>query len=325
MSLKFVNKSNYIFIIILLCLIFVGSLLLHNNISKTDISKSADPTKTPEQGQKEGMQSISKNTLPKGTYVETPKQQIGIVSMMKSPKNIDTWLETHRQLGITHFYIRLEDTPSVQEYLAEQVDVYMQIGKSTGLNEYTDKQRRQDDWVNEALALAKTDRLDWLIQIDSDELLEGDLDEIRELDPSVRTFWMQNVEAKYAKVPQAADQCFAAAKFTNCAEEPGCVSYANGKGGGRVAADVKASGSHRFSTSIAGSKEPKLSKVIVQHFESCDFELYKEKYRGLAVQYRDEDIPFPYYKDSIEAAKIPGTEGDRAMAMVFEQYRVVNS
>jgi hypothetical protein len=198
----------------------------------------------------------------------------------------------------------------------------MQIGKSTGLNEYTDKQRRQDDWVNEALALAKADGLDWLIQIDSDELLEGDLDEIRELDPSVRTFWMQNVEAKYAKVPQAADQCFAAARFTNCAEEPGCVRYANGKGGGRVATDVKASGSHRFSTSMAGSKEPKLSKVIVQHFESCDFDLYKERYRGLAVQDRDEGIPFPYYKDSIEAAKIPGIEGDRAMAIVFEQYRV---
>lgn len=309
-------------IIILLCLIFIGSLFLHSiHIRKTDISTSGS-TKTPEQQpliqEKEGMQG----TFSKGILAETPKQQIGIVSMMKSPKNIDTWLETHRQLGITYFYLRIEDTPSVQEYLAEQGDVYMQIGKSTGLNEYTDKQRRQDDWVNEALALAKTDRLDWLIQIDSDELLEGDLDEIRALDPAVRTFWMQNVEAKYAKVPQAADQCFVAARFTNCAKEGGCVSYANGKGGGRVAADVKASGSHRFSTSMAGSKEPKLSKVIVQHFESCDFDLYKEKYRGLAVQDRDEDIPFPYYKDSIDAAKIPGAEGDRAMAMVFEQYRV---
>ena len=37
--------------------------------------------------------------------------------MMKSPKNIDTWLRKHRNLGIQHFYIRLEETPDLEEYL----------------------------------------------------------------------------------------------------------------------------------------------------------------------------------------------------------------
>ena len=308
------KMSKYTLTIIFLCLVFVGSLFLHTSPATMKPPIETKPVM-------EGMQSLREN-LEEAPFTSVDKQQIGVVSMMKSPKNIETWLETHRQLGITRFYIRLEDTPSVEEYLAEQLDVYMQIGKSTGLNEYTDKQRRQDDWVNEALAIAKTDGVTWLIQIDSDELLEGDLDEIRALPDNVRTFWMQNVEAKYAKIPQAADQCFAAARFINCAEESGCVSYANGKGGGRVADDVRANRSHRFSTSITGTEEPKLSKVIVQHFESCDFDLYVEKYRGLAKQDRDEDIPFPYYNDSIAAAKIPGIEGDRAMAIIFEQYRV---
>lgn len=313
-KLRSKSSFSYPFIIIALCILFVGSLFLHVPITPT-------PTTTPNTF-KEGMQPpIEENNL-----VETPKQQIGIVSMMKSPKNIETWLETHRQLGITRFYIRLEDTPEIQEYLAEQVDVVLEIGKSTGVNEYTDIQRRQGDMINTALQKAQSDNMSWLIHIDSDELLEGSLDEIRALDPSIRTFWMQNEEAKYAKVPQAVDQCFDAVKFTNCAEDPaGCVSYGNGKGGGRVASDVSAFGPHRFTTTLpSAGKEVKLSKLIVQHYESCDFELYKEKYRGLAKQDRDESIPFSYYKESIDAAKIPGAEGDRAMAIVFEKYRVVS-
>jgi len=37
---------------------------------------------------------------------------IAIVSMMYKPKNVESWLEIHRNLGISHFYIRLENTPT---------------------------------------------------------------------------------------------------------------------------------------------------------------------------------------------------------------------
>ena len=254
---------------------------------------------------------------------------IAIVSMMKNPKNIDTWLAHHRVMGISRFYIRLEDTPSLEGYLAEQPDVVVWNGKSTGKNEYTDKQRRQDDLVNGALKQAAEDGMAWLIHIDSDELLSGPdgvLDEVRALTENVRVFWMQNEEAKFATIPQSTDQCFAAAKFVNCSVKPDqCASYGNGKGGGRVAPDVSAHGPHRFKTNRLGAKEPKLSKLIVQHYESCDFDMYKEKYRGLAVQDRDENIPFSYYKDSIEAAKKVGAEGDEALKRVFLQYRVAQN
>jgi len=251
---------------------------------------------------------------------------IAIVSMMKNPKNMDTWLAHHRVMGISRFYIRLEDTPSLEEYLAEQSDVVVWSGKSTGKNEYTDIQRRQDDMVNGALKQAAQDGMTWLIHIDSDELLSGPdgvLDEVRSLPENVRVFWMQNEEAKFATIPRSTDQCFAAAKFVNCSVKPDqCASYGNGKGGGRVAPDVSAHGPHRFKTNQLGAKEPKLSKLIVQHYESCDFDVYKAKFRRLAVQDRDEKIPFSYYKDSIEAAKKDGVEGDEALKRVFLQYRV---
>jgi hypothetical protein len=205
--------------------------------------------------------------------------------------------------------------------LQSQKDVVVQIGKSTGENEYNEIQVRQRKMMNEALKSAKTDNIQWIIHIDSDELLVGDLNEIRELPEDVRTFWMQNEEAKYAKIPRAADNCFTASAFYNCAEYPDkCVSYGNGKPGGRAELDVSEHGPHRFKSNAKNAREVKV-KVIVQHYESCDFEMYKNKFKHLANQ--DEktrkDIPFSYYKESIDAAKQPG---DEAMERVFTKYRI---
>jgi hypothetical protein len=243
--------------------------------------------------------------------------KIAIVSMMKNPKNIDQWLKKHRDLGISKFYIRLEESDDILPLL-KAPDIYVESGKSTGVNEYLEIQTRQIEWVNKALEMAKKDDITWLIHIDSDEILSGNLDEIRGLDASVSTFWMQNVEAKYAKIPRKSDSCFQAAKFVNCGKdsEP-CVSYVNGKGGGRTNVDVKAFGPHRFK-SDSGGKEVKL-KMLVQHYESCDFETYKKKYLGLSLQNKKNDIPFTYYNESIDAAK----EGDEELERVFTKYRVL--
>ncbi|NBU04940.1 MAG: glycosyltransferase family 2 protein, partial [Sphingobacteriia bacterium] len=93
--------------------------------------------------------------------------------MIKKPKNINTWLDHHRNLGISRFYIRLEDTPELETILQSQKDVVVQIGKSTGENEYNEIQVRQRKMMNEALKSAKTDNIQWIIHIDSDELLVG--------------------------------------------------------------------------------------------------------------------------------------------------------
>jgi hypothetical protein len=266
--------------------------------------------------------------LPKEPFIDqlfTSKTNIGIVSMIKSPKNIDIWLKKHRDLGIRHFYIRLEETPNLEAYLEEQPDVTLQIGQSTGMNEYEEKQVRQNSWVEESLRQAEQDGkgVEWLIQIDGDELLEGELSEVQELPKEVRTFWMQNEEAKFNKVPKKEDSCFDASKMINCANEPKkCVSYGNGKGGGRVAKDVSANFSHRMKSSLEkGGTTMKLTKVIVQHYESCDFDIYKEKFRQLAVQDKEIKIPFAYYNESIEAAK---KNDDKALQKVYEKYRVEN-
>ena len=250
--------------------------------------------------------------------------EIGIVSMMKNPKNIDTWLNTHRTLGIKHFYIRLEDSPKVESFLNEQTDVTLQIGKSTGINEYDEIQTRQNTWVNEAFKIALTDKnqIGWLIHIDSDELLEGSIHTLNALPENVRTFWIQNHEAKFEGVPSKTNNCFSAAEFIDCAKEPGkCVSYGNGKSGGRVAKDVSANGPHRMKSSHPNAVDQKIDDIIVQHFESCDFDIYKQKFEQLAKQNKGQKaIPFKYYNESIHAAN---ENDDTKLRQIYSKYRVV--
>ena len=262
--------------------------------------------------------------LTKESFVDSyEKTNVGIVSMIKKPKNIETWLKKHRDLGICHFYIRLEETPELEEYLEQQPDVTLQKGKSTGVNEYGGIQTRQNTWVNEAFRLAKGDQTPtkWLIHIDSDEILQGNLKKVQELPDNVRTFWIQNKEAKFDKVPEESDNCFSAKKFVNCGKEgSSCVSYANGKSGGRVESDVECNGCHRMK-SVQEKDSIKLDDLEVEHYESCDFNIYKQKFKNLAVQDKKNNIPFSYYNESIDAAK---KDDNNKLRQIFEKYRVVS-
>jgi len=243
--------------------------------------------------------------------------------MMKDPKNVDEWLRHHRGMGVSRFYIRLEETPELESFLQSQEDVVLTVGKSSGVNEYEEIQVRQRQMVDAALDAASGD-MGWMIHIDSDELLAGDLNEIRTLPQTVRTFWMMNVEAVYDGVPHATDSCFQAATFRECNQEGAeCKSYANGKGGGRVAKDVRSHGPHRFRSDLADD-ETLLQGVVVQHYESCDYEQYKKKYKRLAVTDTTQDIPFSYYNESIDAAKEAAETGDEnRLRCVYEKHRTV--
>ena len=44
------------------------------------------------------------NELTQESFLDiSNKTNVGIVSMIKKPKNIDTWLNKHRDLGVCHF------------------------------------------------------------------------------------------------------------------------------------------------------------------------------------------------------------------------------
>jgi hypothetical protein len=239
--------------------------------------------------------------------------KIAIISLFYKPKNVETWLEIHRNLGISHFYIRLEDTPDLVQFLESQPDVHLMVESSENdKDQYQSLQTRQIDTINKVIDICKKELIDFLIHIDCDEILEGNIDEIINLPPEVGTFWMQNHEAVYEGIPTSKDSCFQAKFYRDCGSEY-CASYTNGKGGGRISNSLKAHGPHRFKSN---GKEVKIN-IIVKHYESCDFDQYIKKYSRLKKGVKLEDIPFPYYRESILA------NGDKdTLENVYKKYRI---
>ena len=245
---------------------------------------------------------------------ETPT--VALVTLIYKPKSINDWLKRHREFGISHFYIRLEDTPELIEYLTKQPDVTLMVASNNAdSNQFISLQKRQIDTVNKVIKMCKQT---FLIHTDCDEILSGNIQEITNLPDSIGTFWMQNYEAKYANVPSESDTCFQAKHLIDCSKET-CSSYINGKGGCRVSAPgVHLVGPHRFKSNLRDTK----INVIVEHYESCDFQQYIKKYTRLSNNTNTSDInaiPFKYYRESILA-----NGSTKALSLIYKKFRVAS-
>ena len=256
----------------------------------------------------------------KELFTSPQDEGVAIVSTMKNPPNIHYWLDHHRNLGITHFIIRLEDTPDLIPFLASQPDVYLTIGSSkdnpSGYEkEYNSQVARQRNFVKEGIKFCIKKNIKWIAHIDSDELIDlipgySKIQEILELEieKKVYNIIMDNYEVKYDKI---GNSCFGknvvddsrdADKFINCKLSGKCVSYANGKSIGRVSDKLREHGVHRFTIPNPESGMELNSQMIrVLHFESCDFNNYISKFLHLSKE--DKTYPFQFYNESIALAK----------------------
>ena len=239
------------------------------------------------------------------TGISLKQSKIGFVSLMKNPIDLPLWLKYHRNLGISLFFIRLEDSPSWEEYLKGMEDVIVEVGSSdeTG-NNYSTLIERQKAFANQVLKdTQKTQNIDWLIHIDADELLHGDISAITDLSTDIKTVKMVNVEAVFDNQSAKRNTCFSATKFLRCDQGAPCKSYVNGKSGGRTNMDgVYLAGPHDFAFSDGQDKNTHqdipFKKLHILHFEGCSFGGWVEKYHHLSKNDK-KDMPFPYYKESI--------------------------
>lgn len=232
-----------------------------------------------------------------------PKGKVAVSLLMRRPIDLPIWFRHHRRLGVSHFFIRLEDSPGWDDYLASQNDVTFESSSSdkTG-NNYETLMYRQVDFVNKSLEKAKHINIDWLFHIDSDELLHGSLAVLDELDGNFKVVRLDNAEAVFS---ENEDTCFSAVKFLKCSNSAPCRSYINGKSGGRVENGVELIGPHHFGYhgAISGQNIYNIpfEKLHVLHFDSCSFGAWAEKFKHLSQKKKD-NIPFPYYQESMDAA-----------------------
>jgi len=235
------------------------------------------------------------------------KSKIAISTQVRRPIDFPLWLKYHRNLGIAKFYIRLEDSPGTAEYLRTTFpnnDIFFEEGESDKSgNNYITVMDRQNAFVDKSIRMAMKEGIDWVINIDGDELLYGNLSVFDDIPNDKKTIHMNNVEAVYTGDENT---CFSAKKFLKCADSAPCRAYANGKAAGRAEEGVNLAGPHFFSYKgkIGGNHNQDISdtELKVLHFDSCTFGAWAEKFKHLSNKKKD-DIPFPFYNESIDNAK----------------------
>ncbi len=226
----------------------------------------------------------------------------GIALLMRKPIDLMLWLEHHRKIGIDKFYIRLEDSPGIAAFLKTQKDVWFEEAESDKENNYTTLQKRQIDFVNKILPMARKDGIDWLFHTDADELLEGSVRSVlSKIPPEKKVGKLKNAEAVYGEEEAT---CFSSKKFIRCDKGGPCTAYVNGKGCGRTVEGVFLAGPHDFGyNGEGGVYEIPFEDLHVLHFDSCTLGSWMEKFTHLSKNAKLDDIVFGYYKQSIEAAK----------------------
>jgi len=256
----------------------------------------------------ENIQEFEPDTVQMVTDETTPGQNAppkkAIITLVRKPVDFPLWLKHHRDMGISQFFIRLEDSPGWEDYFKTQPDIVYEIGESDKSNNYETLQSRQISYVSKALNQAQTHNVAWAFFIDADEMLEGDLSFLDSLPPRKKILKLHNVEAIYDGTENT---CFDAKKFVKCFENGTCRSYVNGKAGGRIESGVTIAGPHDFmyNNKISGLHLHKVPFELlhVLHFDSCSFGSWVEKFHHLSKNAIPDKIPFPYYKESIELAK----------------------
>lgn len=227
--------------------------------------------------------------------------KVAVAVLMRKPIDIFLWLKHHRDLGISHFFLRIEDTPGLDEFLKTQPDITYEMKESSKENNYETLQVRQIEFVNQSMQKAKRMGIQWMFHIDADELLEGSLSFLDKLEEKYKCVKIENVEALYE---EGQESCFSAKRFLKCSDKGvQCRSYVNGKGGGRIVDGVALGGPHDFTyNGKIGDETYKVpfDKLHVLHFDSCTFGSWSEKFQHLSKGAKD--VPFAYYNDSMDAA-----------------------
>lgn len=242
---------------------------------------------------------------------------IAIFSMVSRPFNFDTWIEYHLSLGVDYILLRVEDTPELKEITDRYPNVIAEYVNEVDLkNNYWSLIDRQKDFFNYVKSISSDLNLSWLIHIDCDELIcVNDLKQfLSEVSPKFDTLHFSNYEVicERDNTENPFLQC-------NRFRYKNLLAYANGKSAARVNNNLGWHGPHRFSGNCL---EVPRQKLVILHFESPTFKMWYQKFsKNCDIDEKSlDEIPFEYYKKSIEVIK----SGDSAKARFYYNQVKVN-
>ncbi len=207
-------------------------------------------------------------------YLNESRPKVAIVSLVKEPHAIQTWVDHHKnKMKIDKFYIFADDDQEDLGLVDSQVQIFKNwkdhLGyvRDSNIDEPANVRVRQELIFNEALRRAELDGVKYLIHIDADELLWGRPPaDVFERYPDSAAFHMKNEEL----APERMD-------YTNCfleghkfhSDPRRFTAYGNGKAAGRVG-ECTWHGPHY----ILGQnmKELPEDELKVLHYPSCNIQ-----------------------------------------------------
>ena len=212
------------------------------------------------------------------TAATTSSTRLAIVSMMKRPPNLFTWLHYHTErAGVTRFYLRIEDTPELEVDLnlpPWSTSVHATFASSAAAD--VDAQMsRQQAFVDSSVATARADGVTHLLHIDDDELLYCHSGSaalhalLSNASPAVLDLHCHNLEALHP-ADESDDPFLHACAFRHRRLDYG--AYSNGKSIGVVAhPTLKSNGVHHFATLQTDVMHLPPSAAAILHFESATY------------------------------------------------------
>ena len=239
-------------------------------------------------GPSQGLATTTLSTAP-----TAPAVCLAIVSTMKQPANLFTWLAYHRErCGVARFYLRLEDSAELRGPLSTPPwDCCVACTFAESAAPDVDHQmNRQQAFVDATIIHARADGMSHLLHIDDDELLycHRGVEALHLLfaaaPPTAFDLHLYNMEALHASAASE-DPFRAAVAFRHRRADFG--AYSNGKSIGVLAHEkcVCAPGVHHFATDVDETVQVPAPVGVILHYESATYTRWRAKFMPYAIEH----------------------------------------
>jgi hypothetical protein len=252
---------------------------------------------------------------------------IALCSLVRKPFNFDTWIEYHKSIGVSKFLLSVEDTPDIKESIDKYGDLieaeYISMDSKDKFYDrnYWTLMDRQKIFVTKSIQRCKELSADWLIHIDTDELLwcgDSIFDLLNSISKDVDYITVKNYEAVYTS-----DDLENPFLQTNTFISSDMTAYDSGKSIGRISSKLEFRGAHAFT---GQHQNIETKRAVVLHFESATFEKWFEKFNNITNSYNFSDtqgmeeymiddmkneikeVPITFYRDSSRLVRIGDIE-----------------
>lgn len=232
-----------------------------------------------------------------------------LCSMMHHPIDLQFWIDHHLYIvKFDYIFLRLENSDHVKINNDRVIIVEREIIKNSN-DSILYQQYRQQDFVNRCLHhYVNAYSIKFLLHIDNDELLVLNFkyDSIHSLincylNYPYTNLRIQNFEAVLLDKSSSSNLFLQTLYFKDCSMEK-CRSYSNGKSITLISESIECTGCHTFSGLYFAV--PK-SEVIILHYDSLIYSKWFDKFKHLSkiTSKIYDQIPFPFYKSSIDKIK----------------------